>query len=400
MATILKKCNCAAGAKKGREGRSERMKKWHRCNHSWRVMWRSNEKQNAESFTTWAEADAKKKKIEAALATGERSKTVAISGGDISFEKYAEERLDKWPGAASSARTYRSSLRCYAYDRIGHKKIRDITREDITDIVVDLKNTKDSAGRPAYSSSTVAGLYVAIAAIFRQARLSKRVLESPCVDVDLPAVVSAAILIDPPEEQFLKFVNRFPADWRLPTWTQHGCGLRIGEALALNDKYFLNGGKTYRVMEQVDPYGEVIPCKWRREGEFRDVPVPDYVWEQYKRHVFFFPPDEDGYVIPGRKHRRVIRNSYLAHFRAGVELAGLPDFMTSHYWRHRWASVMLAKGIDITHVSRWLGHRQIETTYRVYGHMMPGVAEDARAAMDAAVFGGGAGVSGGVLVSS
>ncbi len=270
-----------------------------------------------------------------------------------------------------SAKTYRSSL-------------RDVTREHITDLVSDMEAAKDEHGEPLFSASTIAGVYVAIAAIFAEARRNKRVTESPCVQVELPVVVSGAILIDPARDQLLKFVNRFPADWRLPSWFQYGCGLRIGEALAINANQFREGGTVYRVEEQVDPDGNVIPCKWRKRGEFRDVPVPVFVQERYRQHVALFLPDEDGYVVPGRKHRRVVRNSYHAHVRKAVEVAGLPDFMTSHYLRHRWASVMLARGIDITHVSRWLGHRQIETTYRIYGHMVPRVASEASAVMQAA----------------
>src|SRR5699024_713470 len=103
---------------------------------------------------------------------------------------------------------------------------------------------------------------------------------------------------------------------------------------------FLDGGQAYRVKEQVNPGGKIIPCKWRDEGEFRDVPVPKFVQQRYREHVALFPLDRGGYVIPGRKRPRVVRNSYLQHFRAAVEVADLPDFMASHFLRHRWASVM------------------------------------------------------------
>ncbi|WP_344969971.1 tyrosine-type recombinase/integrase [Salinactinospora qingdaonensis] len=302
----------------------------------------------------------------------------------MKFETYAEDRLDKWRGAPSSAKKYRSSLRTHAYPRIGHLALREITREHVVDLVAEMENAQDEDGDPFYAGSTIAGVYVAIAAIFAEARNNQRIAESPCVRVNLPVVVSGAILIDPPMDQLTTFVNRFPADWRLPAWFQYGCGLRIGEALAVNANQFREGGTVYRVEEQVDPDGNVIPCKWRRKGQYRDVPVPEFVQERYQQHIALFPPDADGYVVPGRKHPRVVRNSYNEHFRKAVELAGLPEFMTSHYLRHRWAAVMLARGVDITHVSRWLGHQQIETTYRIYGHMVPRVATEARAAIQAA----------------
>ncbi|WP_160051325.1 site-specific integrase [Nocardiopsis sp. FR26] len=383
MATVMKKCDCAANAPKGAEGRPQRMKKWHKCPHQWKVIWRplGGSGQKTLSFEEWSAAAQKKKEIEAQQAAG---KVVQAGDGRVKFETYAEERLDKWRGAPASAKTYRSSLRRHAYQRIGHLALRDVTREHIVDLIADMEAATDEHGDQLHAPSTIAGVYVAIAAIFAEARNNRRVVESPCMRVELPAVVSGAILIDPPKDQLLTFLGRFPADWRLPSWFQYGCGLRIGEALALNASQFVEGGTMYRVAEQVDPDGNVIPCKWRKKGEYREVPVPEFVQQKYAEHVALFPPDEDGYVIPGRKHARVVRNSYNAHFRKAVELAGLPDFMTSHYLRHRWASVMLARGVDITHVSRWLGHRQIETTYRIYGHMVPRVAGEARVAMQAA----------------
>ncbi|MFE7462457.1 tyrosine-type recombinase/integrase [Nocardiopsis terrae] len=385
MAAVLKKCDCAVSVeKKGREGRAARMKKWHRCPHTWKVMWRPRgaaKGQKTLSFETWADADAKRKEIEADQVKG---KSVLVTGGHVKFETYAEERLEKWRGAPSSAKTYRSSLRNHAYPRFGHLPMQDITREQIVDMVSDMESARDEHGEPQHAPSTVAGVYVATAAIFSEARDNKRIGESPCVRVELPGVVSGAILIDPPKEQLMKFVNRFPADWRLVVWMQYGCGLRIGEALALNANLFSEDGSMYRVGEQVDPEGNVIPCKWRRRGEYREVPVPEFVQQRYREHVAMFPPDENGYVIPGRKYPRVIRSSYQKAFRVAVKHAGLPDFMTSHFLRHRWASVMLARGVDITHVSRWLGHRQIQTTYAIYGHMVPSVALEARATMQRA----------------
>ncbi|GAA3168806.1 MULTISPECIES: tyrosine-type recombinase/integrase [Streptomyces] len=49
------------------------------------------------------------------------------------------------------------------------------------------------------------------------------------------------------------------------------------------------------------------------------------------------------------------------------------------------ASVYLNHGIPITDVSEWLGHRNIETTYRAYRHLMPGSIARARQALECAL---------------
>ena len=38
----------------------------------------------------------------------------------------------------------------------------------------------------------------------------------------------------------------------------------------------------------------------------------------------------------------------------------------------------------VSEVSRWLGHRSIEVTHRIYGHLMPSSFDRARTALDAA----------------
>ena len=55
-----------------------------------------------------------------------------------------------------------------------------------------------------------------------------------------------------------------------------------------------------------------------------------------------------------------------------------------HSLRHFYASTALAEGIPITDVSRWLGHKSIEVTHQIYGHLVPASFDRARTALDAA----------------
>lgn len=52
--------------------------------------------------------------------------------------------------------------------------------------------------------------------------------------------------------------------------------------------------------------------------------------------------------------------------------------------RHYYASTALAQGIPITEVSRWLGHKSIEVTHQIYGHLVPSSWGRARTALDEA----------------
>ena len=69
----------------------------------------------------------------------------------------------------------------------------------------------------------------------------------------------------------------------LTIWLMRGCGLRIQEALAVQKSCFRDGGRTLRVFEQARRNGTgTMPLKHRKAGEFRDVPVPGYVWAMVK----------------------------------------------------------------------------------------------------------------------
>lgn len=51
---------------------------------------------------------------------------------------------------------------------------------------------------------------------------------------------------------------------------------------------------------------------------------------------------------------------------------GLPKEITFHSLRHTHASWLIANGCDIKTLSERLGHADVETTLRFYGHLMPG----------------------------
>ncbi len=67
-------------------------------------------------------------------------------------------------------------------------------------------------------------------------------------------------------------------------------------------------------------------------------------------------------------------------WKPALAAAGLLPDTTFHDLRHTFASTAPAKGMPISEVSRWLGHKSITTTVDLYGHLVPeasGRADDA-----------------------
>lgn len=84
-----------------------------------------------------------------------------------------------------------------------------------------------------------------------------------------------------------------------------------------------------------------------------------------------------GYVFPdasgGRRHYQSMRKPW----RRIKELGGLPQDLDLYTLRHNFASQLVMQGVDLATVSRLMGHRDIHTTIRFYGHLAPDHALEA-----------------------
>jgi integrase len=56
--------------------------------------------------------------------------------------------------------------------------------------------------------------------------------------------------------------------------------------------------------------------------------------------------------------------------------------------RHTFASPLLAAGVNAKAIAAYLGHASIQTTFGLYGHLMPGNEHEAVALVDAYVMRG------------
>jgi site-specific recombinase XerC len=359
VAKIFKRCSCPDD-------------QWDSCPHQWVVRYRTtggrSSRQREQSFgSDLREAEHDK-----------RARTfVDPKAGRELFRDAAGTWLDQHLGADSSIATYRSVLRAHIDPAIGGKPIGAVRREDIKALIAAMH-------RKGLSASRIGCAHLVVSAVFAEAVRDKKLAESPCTGIQLPAVVTTADFIMPAQAQVEAVAAGLPTDWAATVWLMHGCGLRIGEALAVNLRCRTNKGRTLRVREQVDPFARLQPLKFRQAGEFRDIPLPMYVSEAIDKHVAGHGITPDGYLFQGRKHKLVVRRSYQEDFQRAAAKAGLSPEFIPHSLRHLYASTALAEGIPITEVSRWLGHNSIEVTHQTYGHLIPSSFDRARTALDKA----------------
>ena len=197
--------------------------------------------------------------------------------------------------------------------------------------------------------------------------------ESPLAGVKAPQYDPERAVIPSPEQ--LRRI-RVAGDDRflLIADLMSGCGLRNGEAAAVNLRNIV-AGDVYRVTEQVNQTtGQYAPLKHRMSNEYRDVPLPVRVRQTIERYA-----DKhgtvNGYLLrhpsdPSRTFpHHCLSNQWRRIKKARIDI---PQGMVIYGFRHFFASNCLTHGIPITDVAEWMGHKNIAITFKTYRHLMPG----------------------------
>ena len=131
----------------------------------------------------------------------------------------------------------------------------------------------------------------------------------------------------------------------------YGCGLRISEALGLNQRdnrlgdYLVISGKGKK--ERMVP---VLPAVWDAVGEYLDR-CP-------------FPLDPDAPLFFGARGGRLSAGVVQRRLRTLRDELGLPETATPHALRHSFATHLLAGGGDLRAIQELLGHASLSTTQR------------------------------------
>ena len=131
----------------------------------------------------------------------------------------------------------------------------------------------------------------------------------------------------------------------------YGCGLRLGEALALNGTDV--------------PKGDVLRVTGKGNKQ-RQVPVLPVVHEAIAayRAACPFPTGTDDPLFVGKRGKRLNPGVVQRQVRRLRALLGLPDSVTPHALRHSFATHLLAEGGDLRTIQELLGHSSLSTTQR------------------------------------
>jgi integrase len=351
-------------------------------NSPWVVRWYAEDgKQREAAFRLRSEANDFRIKVEHDTRTGN---FIDPKLGAESFIVAAERYIGQLAAAPETKRAYRSVLTNHVKPALGGRTLRQVgaDRDGITRLLnVALVGLSDSR-REIARAVVVGTLDEAVrggklpqhrASGIRLTSNGRAPDRSDFVFPSKAQLDKLAAGLQPPRV----ITKGLPLSIRL----MRGCGLRVSEALAVRDTCL--SGDVLRISEQIAPDGRsTVPLKHRKAGEYREIPAPGYVREAIAGHV-----DEygirDGYLFAGVRVPYVMHRSYLKAFSKAVEDAGIPAGFVPHSLRHVFASSLLSAGVPITDVAEWLGHRSIQVTYGIYGHLVPSALGRAAEALDA-----------------
>jgi len=274
------------------------------------------------------------------------------------------------PFKPAALRAYDDALRLRVLPALGSKRLGDVRRNDVQDLVDKLLAAGDSP-------STISVALLPIRAIYRRAMSRGDIVVNPTTGIDVPATRGRRDRVASPDE-CRQLLAALPAADR-PLWaTAMFAGLRRGElqALRIEDVDLARGiihvHRGWDVKE-----GEITT----KSGKDRRVPIAVALRDYLDEHLLgrgwqdglvfgSTPVDPFGPTGIRRRAGRLWKAAKLTP-------------ITLHECRHTFASLMIAAGVNAKALSTYMGHAQIAITLDRYGHLMPGNEKEAAGMLDA-----------------
>jgi integrase len=352
-----------------------------------RVRWRARypdptrggKKQVERLFSTRREAERWLTAQKAAIQRGEH---IDPKDNHRRFEQVAEAWLETWLDLEPKTQAgYRAILNRHVLPRWTGVRIGAVSPEAIQEWINELARERHP--------NTVRRIYSVLRAVLKVAVERRYLTANPCDAVKLPR--AAAVAID--QRVFLSagevaaLAEAITPRHRVLVYTAAYTGLRAGElgALRRRDVDLLHGTlNVERALKDVSGnliFGATKTAKARRVG------MPRFLIDMLSEHLEALDGGPDSLVFRGRNGGPLRHgNFYRRHFKPAVATALPPEKhgLRFHDLRHTCASLLIAAGTHPKAIQEHLGHKDIQTTFNVYGHLLPSAREALAAALDAA----------------
>jgi integrase len=286
------------------------------------------------------------------------------------------------PRPKSSLAKERSCLNIYILPVLGNAWIGDLDLPDLNDTVREL-TLKDGSAASGSTKSTVAAV---LRRLFAWARIERIIPANPALELRTGwgASTRRRVLI-PSIPQVLRLayaLDRFKSGLGDVAMVLAFTGLRWEEAVAVPIENVDLDGQCITIDRTASESGgkRDIRDDLKTQSAERVVAIPDIAMPAVRRLV---ERGEKGRELSeGRLYSRLIngeRGGYLnyalwrrylklAHGYTAAHKDGIVKY-TAHELRHVCASLLIASGATDLQVCRQMGHRKVETTKNIYGHL-------------------------------
>ena len=198
------------------------------------------------------------------------------------------------------------------------------------------------------------------------------------------------------KEEVHKILLHIPEEYSLITHLMYGCGLRMSEALNLRikdidfgfDKIYIWDSKSLK--DRTVPLPQTLKAKLLEQVQkvkklheedlkagYGSVYIPYALIKKYPKAKFdtkwqyLFPMKNLSYDPRTKERRRhhLHPQTLGRNIKEAAQKANLHKRVTSHIFRHSYATHLLQSGIDLRSIQELLGHKSVETTM-IYTHVV------------------------------
>jgi integrase len=351
-----------------------------------RVRWRARypdptrggKKQIERLFETKREAERWLTSQKAAVQRGEH---IDPKDNHRRFEQVADAWRATWLDLEPKTQAgYRAILNRHVLPRWTGVRIGAVSPEAIQGWINELARERHP--------NTVRRIYSVLRAVLKVAVERRYLTANPCDAVKLPR--APAVTID--QRVFLSaaevagLAEAITPHYRVLVYTAAYTGLRAGElgALRRRDVDLLHGAlNVERALKDVS--GHLIFGS-TKTGKARRVGLPKFLVEMLSEHLEATDGGADALVFTGPDGGPLRHgNFYGRHFKPAVRAVLLPEKhgLRFHDLRHTCAALLIAAKAHPKAIQEHLGHKDIQTTFNVYGHLLPSAQKALAAALDA-----------------
>jgi integrase len=297
---------------------------------------------------------------------------------------------------ASTLDHYRRAVDAYLVPRLGARTVSALTPGDLAKLVEALRTETSAHGQPGLSPRTAQMAVGVLKAATAWGLRSGLLARDPLAGVSRPRVEREPMAVWSADEarRFLEAVHgdRLEAIWALLLTR----GPRRGEVCGLNWADLDLEAKTWKLTRtRIVVDGKALDSTPKTAAGRRSIPLDARLVSLLRVHrarqatekLSAGPAYEDGgWLFADELGRPYYPDSLSTWFDQKVKAVGLPRIRL-HDARHTAASLMLASGVPVKVVSELLGHASPSITLAVYAHVLPGMAEEAGAALSQALLG-------------